>query len=70
VLGAKEGSSLVSGTACATGLSSVALSRAERLLDWADAISALTLEAVGCQMAAYDADVLALRHSKGVQDVG
>jgi histidine ammonia-lyase len=48
----------------------VALSRAERLLDWADAISALTLEAVGCQMAAYDADVLALRHSKGVQDVG
>jgi histidine ammonia-lyase len=70
VLGAKEGLSLVSGTACATGLSSVALSRAERLLDWADAISALTLEAVGCQMAAYDADVLALRHSKGVQDVG
>ncbi|MBB3962615.1 HAL/PAL/TAL family ammonia-lyase [Rhizobium metallidurans] len=70
VLGAKEGLSLVNGTACATGLSSVALARAERLLDWADAIAALTLEAVGGQMAAFDAEVLALRHSKGIQDVG
>ncbi len=70
VPGAKEGLSLVNGTACATGLSSVALARAERLLDWADAIAALTLEAVGCQMAAFDEDVLALRHSKGIQDVG
>lgn len=70
VLGAKEGLSLVNGTACATGLSSVALARAERLLDWADAVAALTLEAVGCQMAAFDEDVLALRHSKGIQDVG
>lgn len=70
VLGAKEGLSLVNGTACATGLSSVALARAERLLDWADAVAAMTLEAVGCQMAAFDEDVLALRHSKGIQDVG
>ncbi|MGO6908090.1 aromatic amino acid lyase, partial [Rhizobium ruizarguesonis] len=50
VLGAKEGLSLVNGTACATGLTAVALLRAERLLDWADAIAALTLEAAGCQI--------------------
>jgi histidine ammonia-lyase len=70
VLGAKEGLSLVNGTACATGLACIALSRAERLLDWADAIAALTLEAVGCQMAAFDESVLALRPSKGIAKVG
>ncbi|TGR15965.1 aromatic amino acid lyase, partial [Mesorhizobium sp. M8A.F.Ca.ET.197.01.1.1] len=37
VLGSKEGLSLVNGTACATGLTSIALVRAERLLCWADA---------------------------------
>ncbi|MBB4568702.1 HAL/PAL/TAL family ammonia-lyase [Rhizobium leucaenae] len=70
VLGAKEGLSLVNGTACATGLSSVALARAERLLAWADAVAALTLEAAGCQMAAFDEAVLALRPSKGIAAVG
>ncbi len=70
VLGAKEGLSLVNGTACATGLSALAVSRAERLLDWADAIAALTLEAVGCQMAAFDEKVLALRPSAGIAKVG
>ncbi|MFC5758922.1 HAL/PAL/TAL family ammonia-lyase [Rhizobium sp. GCM10022189] len=70
VLGAKEGLSLVNGTACATGLASVALARAERLLDWADAIAALTLEAAGCQMAAFDEAVLALRPSRGIARVG
>lgn len=70
VLGAKEGLSLVNGTACATGLSALAVSRAERLLDWADAIAALTLEAVGCQMAAFDESVLALRPSAGIAKVG
>jgi histidine ammonia-lyase len=70
VLGAKEGLSLVNGTACATGLASVALARAERLLDWADAVAALTLEAAGCQMAAFDEAVLALKKSKGMATVG
>ncbi|MBX5146715.1 HAL/PAL/TAL family ammonia-lyase [Rhizobium lentis] len=70
VLGAKEGLSLVNGTACATGLTAVALLRAERLLDWADAIAALTLEAAGCQIAAFDATVLALRPSAGIEKVG
>ncbi|SCB59078.1 histidine ammonia-lyase [Rhizobium aethiopicum] len=70
VLGAKEGLSLVNGTACATGLMAVALSRSERLLDWADAIAALTLEAAGCQIAAFDEAVLALRPSAGIEKVG
>jgi len=70
VLGAKEGLSLVNGTACATGLASVALLRAERLLDWADAVAALTLEAAGCQMAAFDDAVLAMRPSQGIAAVG
>ncbi len=70
VLGAKEGLSLVNGTACATGLSALAVARAERLLDWADAIAALTLEAAGCQMAAFDEAVLALRPSAGIAKVG
>ena len=70
VLGAKEGLSLVNGTACATGLSALAVARAECLLDWADAIAALTLEAVGCQMAAFDEKVLALRPSAGIAKVG
>jgi histidine ammonia-lyase len=70
VLQAKEGLSLVNGTACSTGLGAVALARAERLLDWADAIASLTIEALGCQMTAFDADVLALRRSKGIEKVG
>ncbi len=70
VLGAKEGLSLVNGTACATGLASVALLRAQRLLEWADAVAALTLEAAGCQMTAFDDAVLALRPSTGIATVG
>ncbi|GGB06837.1 hypothetical protein GCM10011491_38700 [Brucella endophytica] len=70
VLGAKEGLSLVNGTACATGLVAIALARTERLLDWADAIAALTLEAAGCQIAAFDEAVLALRTSEGIAHVG
>ncbi len=70
VLGAKEGLSLVNGTACATGLASVALARASHLLDWSDAVAALTLEATGCQMAAFDEAVLALRPSRGIALVG
>lgn len=70
VLGAKEGLSLVNGTSCATGLSSMALARAAHLLNWADAIAALTLEAAGGQMDAFNETVLALRPSKGIAEVG
>lgn len=70
VLGAKEGLSLVNGTACATGLSSVALDRAAHVLEWADAIAALTLEAAGAQTPAFSGAVLSLRVSKGIATVG
>jgi histidine ammonia-lyase len=69
-LSAKEGLSLVNGTACATGLACVALARAQTLLEWADATAALTLEALGCQLAAFEDAVLALRPSPGIATVG
>lgn len=69
-LGAKEGLSLVNGTACSTGLACLALARAARTLDWADATAAMTLEALGCQLGAFDEDVLALRRGTGLREVG
>jgi histidine ammonia-lyase len=70
VLEAKEGLSLINGTPCATGLACLALARTERLLDWADAIAALSFEALRGQAAAFDANGLALRASPGLTAVG
>lgn len=70
ILGAKEGLSLVNGTACSTGLISLALARAENLLDWADAAAALTLEAAGGQLPAYSEATLSLLRSKTIQESG
>jgi histidine ammonia-lyase len=70
VLRAKEGLSLVNGTPCATGLSAVALGRAERLFDWADVVAAMTFENLHGQVAVFDADALGLRVSAGVRLVG
>lgn len=70
VLGPKEGLSLANGTACATGLSSLALSRAERLLSWLEAAAALSMESAGCQMAAISEAALSLRHSPGLSRSG
>lgn len=67
---AKEGLSLVNGTPCSTGLACLALRRLERLLDAADAVAALTLESLGAGIAAFDADLLAVRHSPGLQVTG
>jgi histidine ammonia-lyase len=61
ILEAKEGLSLVNGTPCATGLMALALWRAERLLDWADQIAAMTFENLRGQAAAFDSAALALR---------
>ncbi|RDJ98826.1 HAL/PAL/TAL family ammonia-lyase [Paraburkholderia lacunae] len=70
VLGAKEGLSLVNGTPCVTGLAALALARAERLLDWSDVVAAMSFENLRGQLAAFDADSLALRISPGLSLVG
>jgi histidine ammonia-lyase len=70
VLEAKEGLSVVNGTPCVTGLASLALARTERLLEWADTISAMSFENLRGQAAAFDADSLALRISPGLSTVG
>lgn len=67
---AKEGLSLVNGTPCATGLASLALSRAARLLDQADEAAAMSYENLGTQTGAFDETTLALRASDGLQTVG
>ncbi len=69
-LEAKEGLSLVNGTPCATGLAALALSRATHLFDWADAAAAMTYENLGSQANAFAAGPLALRRSKGLDEVG
>ncbi len=70
VLEAKEGLSLVNGTPCATGLSVVGLQRSESLLDWADAIAAMSIENQRGQRVAFDEQTLALRTSPGIERVG
>jgi histidine ammonia-lyase len=70
VLEAKEGLSLVNGTPCVTGLAALALARAERLLDWTDLVAAMSFENLRGQLAAFDADSLALRISPGLNQVG
>jgi histidine ammonia-lyase len=70
VLEAKEGLSLVNGTPCVTGLMCLALLRAERLLNWADVISAMTFENLQGQLSAFDSETLALRASAALGAVG
>ena len=70
VLEAKEGLSLVNGTPCATGLACLALDRALRLLDWADAAAAMTVENLGRQRDGFAADTLGLRVSPGIASTG
>ncbi len=70
VLEAKEGLSLINGTPCVTGLAALALARAVRLFDWTDVVAAMSFENLRGQLAAFDADSLALRVSPGLNLVG
>lgn len=70
ILEAKEGLSLVNGTPCVTGLAALALLRTERLLNWADVISAMTFENLHGQLSAFDPEGLRLRASAALSDVG
>jgi histidine ammonia-lyase len=69
-LGAKDGLCLVNGTPCMTGLSCLALADATRLVQWADVIGAMSFEAQRGQIAAFDADVMALKPHPGMRQVG
>lgn len=70
VLGAKDGLCLVNGTPCMTGLAALALADVERLADWADVTGAMSFEALRGQIAAFDADIIALKPHPGMQRVG
>ncbi|MBD9597375.1 histidine ammonia-lyase [Ensifer sp. ENS05] len=70
VLQAKEGLSLVNGTACATGLACVALARMTHLADWADVAAAMTYENLGNQAGTFDHETLSMRRSQGLLEVG
>ena len=70
IVAVKDGLSLVNGTPCMTGLSCLALDDANRLLQWADVIGAMSFEAQRGQIAAFDADVIALKPHPGMQQVG
>lgn len=67
VLEAKEGLSLINGTACATGMACVALARLTRLLDMADVAAALSFASLGARVDAFDPQIIALRQSAGAQ---
>jgi histidine ammonia-lyase len=67
-LEAKEGLSLVNGSPCVSGLSSVALDRLQRLLEWADAIAAMTFENIGSQPIAFAAAPMRLKPSPGMAE--
>ncbi|MDZ3994152.1 histidine ammonia-lyase [Pseudomonas sp. Teo4] len=69
-LGAKDGLCLVNGTPCMTGLASLALDDASRLLQWADVIGAMSFEALRGQIDAFDPEIIALKPHPGMQVVG
>jgi histidine ammonia-lyase len=69
VLEAKEGLCLVNGTACAAGLSCLVVDRTRRLMDWADAVAAMTFETQRCQSSAIQPAAMMLRASPGLLEV-
>jgi len=69
VLQAKEGLCLVNGTPCVTGLGCLVVHRAQQLMDWADAVAAMTFESQRGQLRAFDPTVMALRQSPGLLKV-
>lgn len=65
-LEAKEGLSLINGTPCISGLSSVALDRMQALVEWADVIAAMSFENIGAQAVAFAAVPMSLKPSGGI----
>jgi histidine ammonia-lyase len=69
-LEAKEGLSLVNGTADTTGLACLALGRLAVLLDWADRIAAMTFENLGHDISAYSPETLSFSASDDIRRTG
>jgi len=69
-LAAKDGLCLVNGTRDLTGLACIALAEAERVTDWADAVAAMSFEALKGQTDCIDADLLALKPYPGLLQTG
>ena len=69
-LGAKDGLCLVNGTPCMTGLGCLAIADVNRLMQWADVISAMTFEGLRGQLDAFDETIIALKPHPGMQQVG
>ena len=67
VLGAKEGLSLINGSPCATGLASLAMARAARLVEVVDAVAAMSCAALGANPIAFDAAAMDLRRCPGLR---
>ncbi|WP_252733345.1 HAL/PAL/TAL family ammonia-lyase [Paracoccus marinaquae] len=67
-LGPKDGLSLVNGTPAMTGLACLALADAERVAGWADVTAALSFEALGGQIDAFDPVVISLKKHPGMQE--
>lgn len=65
-LSAKDGLALVNGTPCMTGLMCVALDTARRLAHWADVVGAMSFEALGGQIAAFEERALATKPHPGL----
>lgn len=65
-LATKDGLCLVNGTRDLTGLACVALAEAERLMDRADAVAAMSFESLRAQLGCIDAAVLALKPHPGL----
>jgi histidine ammonia-lyase len=64
-LQSKEGLALINGTQFMTAYGLYCLVQAERLLDWADAIAAVSFDGFGCTMDALHEKIHALRPHKG-----
>ena len=67
-LGPKDGLSLVNGTPAMTGLACLALADAGQVTNWADVVSAMSFEALGGQMDAFDPAIISLKMHPGMQE--
>jgi len=68
-LGPKDGLSLVNGTPAMTGLACLTLADAVQLADWADAIAAMSFEALGGQLDAIGQAAIQRKAHPGMQQV-